>query len=78
MKFFVNLGKVIGFTVISAFCAVLVWGVLYLVIPPVKDWTDNTIFYPPVVEEESTTDEEETIAPQAKFNASNNTITIEV
>lgn len=78
MKFLVNLGKVIGFTVLAALCAVLVWGVLYLAVPPVKEWTDNTIFYPPVIEEEASTEEEETITPQAKFNSLNNTITIEV
>lgn len=52
----------LGGLISLALAAILIWALLYLCIPPVKDWTNEHVFKNEVVEEENkddTTNEDE-------------------
>ena len=67
----------------TAISICLVWGLLYLCITPVREWTDNNIFYPKheeVVEDtqETETSEEVNIENIAKINFVTKTIKVDI
>ena len=69
----------------TAISICLIWGLLYLCITPVREWTDNNIFYPEheeVVEDaqnqETETSEEVNIENVAKINFITKTIKVDI
>lgn len=61
----------------------LLWGILYLCVPPVKDWTNDNIFYPKKQEttkptEDNKNETEVEVAPNAVINFATKTIKVAI